>query len=60
MSILDLFSEREWLEIEFSRCYAEEYDHGTSGHLIRKLVAKLADLLEEHYPDEEEGDGNAT
>lgn len=56
MSMLDLFSEREWMEIEFCRVYAEEYDHGTDGHLIRKLVAKLADLLEEYYPDEDAED----
>jgi len=54
MSILDLFTEREWLEIEFDRCYAEEYRHGTDGHLIRILVAKLADLLEQYYPDEDD------
>jgi hypothetical protein len=53
VSILDLFTEREWMEIEFCRVYAEEYDHGTDGHLIRKLVAKLADLLEEYCPDED-------
>ena len=52
MSILDLFTEEEWMEIEFNRCYAEEYDHGTDGHLIRTIVAKLADLLEKYYPDE--------
>lgn len=59
MSLLDLLEEKEWLEIEFCRVYAEEYDHGTSGHVIRKLVAKLADLLEQHYPDEEVENGNA-
>lgn len=57
MSILDFFTEREWMEIEYCRVYAEEYDHGTSGHLIRKLVAKLADLLEQYYPD---GDAEET
>jgi len=54
MSILDLLSEREWMEVEYCRVYAEEYRHGTDGHLIRILVAKLADLLEQYYPDEDD------
>jgi len=57
-SLLDLFTEKEWMEIEFNRLYVEEYGHGTSGHLIRTIVAKLADLLEKYYPDEDlEGEG---
>ena len=54
MSLLDLLEEREWMEVEFCRVYAEEYQHGTDGHLIRLLVAKLADLLEQYYPDEDD------
>ena len=52
MSLLDEFTEREWMEIELCRLYAEQYNHGTSGHLLRIIIAKLADLLEEYYPDE--------
>ena len=52
-SILYLLTEREWMEVEYCRVYAEEYNHGTDGHSIRLLVAKLADLLEECYPDED-------
>lgn len=41
------FDERQLKEIEFCRQYAEKYAHGTDGHNIRLIVAKLADLLDE-------------
>ena len=53
MGILDLFEEREGLEIEYCKLYAEGYRHGTGGHHMRLLIAKLYDLLEEYYPEEE-------
>ena len=56
MSVLDLLTEKEWMEVEYCRVYAEEYNHGTDGHNTRLLVAKLADLLEQHYPDEDVGE----
>ena len=40
------FSVRELQEIDFCRVYADEFNHGTDGHLVRGLVAKMARLLD--------------
>ena len=54
------FTERESKEIELCRLYAEKFNHGTSGHLLRIVVSKMVDLLEQSYrtenvePDREE------
>lgn len=43
----DDLTERELKEIVFCRLYAERFNHGTDGHNIRLIVAKLSDLLDE-------------
>ncbi len=43
------FTERERKEIEFCRLYVEKFNHGTSSHLLRIVVSKMSDLLEQHY-----------
>jgi hypothetical protein len=40
-------SEREQKEIKLARYYADECNHGTSGHLSLNLIAKQATLIEE-------------
>lgn len=40
-------SQRERSELRLCRLYAEEFDHGTNGHLVKTLVARLADKLDE-------------
>lgn len=42
------FDERQLKEIEFCKIYAEQFRHGTDGHNIRLIVAKLVEILEEH------------
>lgn len=42
----DDLTERELKEIVFCRLYAEKFSHGTDGHNIRLIVAKLAKLLD--------------
>ena len=39
------FTERELKEIEFCRLYVDKFNHGTSGHSLRVIVSKMADLL---------------
>lgn len=38
--------ERQRKEIAFCRVYRDGFNHGTDGHNIRLIVAKLADLLD--------------
>ena len=40
-----IFTERELKEIEFWRVYAQDFAHGTDGHTIRIIVAKMEKLL---------------
>ncbi len=40
------FNGRELLEIKFDRLYADEYAHGTEGHQMRLLIAKLSRVIE--------------
>lgn len=40
------FDKRELQEIHFCLLYRQEYDHGTSGHLLRTIIAKMARLLD--------------
>lgn len=40
------FSERERKEIDFCCEYAETYNHGTDGHLVRTIVAKMVVILD--------------
>lgn len=42
----DEFSERELREIEFSRLYQKEFNHGTDGHNAKIIIAKLAAILD--------------
>lgn len=51
MILQDHFTERELKEIEFCRLYVAEFNHGTSGHNLRIIVSKMADLLEQHYSE---------
>jgi len=39
------FDERELSEIEFCCFYSKQYNHGTLGHNIRNIVAKMASIL---------------
>jgi hypothetical protein len=41
-----LFSERDLKEIAFCKLYADQFAHGTDGHLIRLIVARLAAQLD--------------
>ena len=42
-----LFNERELKEIDFCKIYAGvEFSHGTDGHLIRVIVARMATQLD--------------
>ena len=40
-------TERELKEIEFCRVYQRDFSHGTDGHNLRLIVAKLAALLDD-------------
>lgn len=40
------FTERELKEIEYCKIYQRDFAHGTDGHNIRMIVAKLTQLLE--------------
>ena len=40
------FTERELKEIEFCRLYQLHFAHGTDGHNIRLIVAKMVALLD--------------
>ncbi len=41
------FTERELKEIDFCKVYQRDFLHGTDGHNIRLIVAKLVNILEE-------------
>ncbi len=41
------FTERELKEIEYCQLYQRDFHHGTDGHNIRLIVAKLVNILEE-------------
>lgn len=41
------FTERDLMEIEYCRIYAQNFRHGTDGHNIRLIVAKMAVLLDD-------------
>jgi hypothetical protein len=43
----DQFTERERKEIEYCLIYQRDFGHGTDGHNIRLIVAKLVNILEE-------------
>jgi hypothetical protein len=50
-----LFDRRERDEIEFAIHYQQYFHHGTDGHHRLMLIAKFADLLDQHFygtPDE--------
>ncbi len=49
MNWKEQLDEREMREIEFCRVYRARFGHGTDGHLLRILVAKMADLLDKAY-----------
>lgn len=40
------FTERELKEIEFCQIYQRDFGHGTDGHNIRLIVAKMAAMLD--------------
>lgn len=40
------FDERELKEIDFCRLYHEQFCHGTDGHNIRIIVAKMESILD--------------
>ena len=40
------FDERQRKEISFCMVYADNFAHGTDGHNIRLIVAKMARLLD--------------
>lgn len=40
------FTERELKEIEFDRLYQEKFAHGTDGHNMRIIIAKLVAIIE--------------
>lgn len=40
------FDERQRKEIAFCLVYADDFAHGTDGHNIRLIVAKMAKLLD--------------
>ncbi len=41
------FDERQQKEIEFCRTYLEKFAHGTDGHNLRMIVAKMAAILDD-------------
>ncbi len=49
------FTERELKEIAYCQLYQRDFAHGTDGHNIRLIVAKLVGLLEEGVEIEEDG-----
>lgn len=40
------FDERELKEVDFCRLYYEQFRHGTDGHNIRVIVAKMESILD--------------
>lgn len=43
---VELLAERDQQEVRLSRLYAEEFHHGTSGHIEYMLIASLAEMLD--------------
>ena len=43
---LSNFDEREQSEIEFSQFYFDKFNHGTTGHNDKVIIAKMAKLLD--------------
>lgn len=43
------FDDRQLKEIRFSQVYLEDFDHGTDGHNAKRIIAKMAKLLDEAY-----------
>jgi hypothetical protein len=41
------FDERQLKEIKFNKMYAEFFHHGTDGHNLRMIVARMAKVLDE-------------
>jgi hypothetical protein len=46
MDWLSNFDERELKEIKFCLLYKRQFSHGTMGHNVRIIVAKMASILE--------------
>jgi hypothetical protein len=46
MDWLSNFDERELKEIKFCLLYKHQFGHGTMGHNLRIIVAKMAHILE--------------
>lgn len=44
------FTERELKEIAYCQLYQRDFAHGTDGHNIRLIVAKLAAILDGNIP----------
>lgn len=44
------FDERELKEIEFCLLYKQQFSHGTNGHNIRIIVAKMVSILANAEP----------
>lgn len=42
----ELFDDRQRKEIHFNRIYLNDFNHGTSDHNLRIIVAKMAVLLD--------------
>lgn len=42
------FTQQQLNEIEYCRLYAERFAHNTGDHLVRIVVAKMAELLDAH------------
>lgn len=51
-------TERERKEIEFCQVYATQFQHGTDGHNIRMLVAKLVGKIYDLQHQLEEARGS--
>jgi len=49
------YTDRELAEIRYCELYVEEFSHGTDGHLIRSIVAKMVGTLDLLDEDEEGG-----
>lgn len=46
MNWVSLFDERQQQEIKFNCLYAERFGHGTDGHNVRLLVARMVEVLD--------------
>lgn len=42
------FDARERSEIAFNRLYMGGFNHGTDGHNMRKIISRMADLLDDY------------